>query len=75
MVSGSAITGLTSLNADTTAAQIIAGTTNRITVGTASGPTTLDIGTDIVTLTGTQTLTNKTLTPQKRCIIFCASSS
>jgi hypothetical protein len=43
----------------------ITGTSNRITVtnGTGvSGEPTLDIGTDVVTLTGSQVLTNKTVT-------------
>ncbi|HTE22310.1 MAG TPA: hypothetical protein VK674_04695 [Candidatus Limnocylindria bacterium] len=51
--------------ADTFAGRTITGTTNRITVtdgdGVAGNPT-LDVGTDVVTLTGSQTLTNKTLT-------------
>ena len=37
--------GVTSINADTTAAQVIAGTTNRISVGTAAGTTTINIDT------------------------------
>lgn len=53
----------TALN--TTTARTLTGTANRITItngdGTAGNPT-FDIGTDVVTLTGTQTLTNKTLT-------------
>jgi hypothetical protein len=47
------------------AARTLTGTSNRITItnGTGvSGDPTFDIGTDVVTLTGTQTLTNKTLT-------------
>lgn len=47
------------------AARTITGTTNRIGVTNGdgvSGNPTLDIGSDVVTLTGTQTLTNKTLT-------------
>lgn len=40
--------GITSINADTTAAQIIAGTANRITVGTAAGTTTINIDTGYV---------------------------
>jgi len=56
---------LTQTAADTFAGRTITGTTNRITVtdgnGVAGNPT-LDIGTDVVTLTGSQTLTNKTLT-------------
>lgn len=52
-------------SASASAARTITGTTNRIGVtngdGVAGNPT-LDIGTDVVTLTGTQTLTNKTLT-------------
>lgn len=51
--------------AGTAAARTITGTINRITVvdgdGVAGNPT-LDIGTDVVTLAGSQTLTNKTLT-------------
>ena len=35
--------GITSINADTTAAQVIAGTTNVITVATGTGTTTIDI--------------------------------
>lgn len=53
--------GITSINADTTAAQIIAGTTNHITVNTVTGTTTLDIGTDVVTLVDAQILTNKSM--------------
>lgn len=55
-------TGVLSINGDTTPNQLIVGTLNRITVGTAAGTTTIDIGTNVVTLNGTQTLTNKTLT-------------
>lgn len=47
------------------AARTITGTTNRIGVTNGdgvSGNPTLDIGSDVVTLTGAQTLTNKTLT-------------
>lgn len=42
----------------------LTGTANRITFsdGGANGPVTADIGSDVVTLTGTQTLTNKLLT-------------
>lgn len=56
---------LTQTAADTFAGRTIAGTTNRIAVTNGngvSGNPTLDIGSDVVTLTGTQTLTNKTLT-------------
>lgn len=45
--------------------EILTGTTNNITVtpsGTNGGNVTLNIGSNVVTLTGTQTLTNKTLT-------------
>lgn len=51
-------------NATLTAERALTGTTNRITItdGGANGAATLDIGTDVVTLTGSQTLTNKTLT-------------
>jgi len=40
--------GVTSINADTTAAQVIAGTASRITVGTAGGTTTINIDTGYV---------------------------
>jgi len=50
--------------AGTLAARTITGTTNRVVVtngdGVAGDPT-LDIGTDVATLTGSQTLTNKTI--------------
>lgn len=51
--------------AGTVSTRTITGTTNRITVTNGdgvSGNPTLDVGSDVVTLTGTQTLTNKTLT-------------
>lgn len=53
-----------SLSASLSNERVLTGTANRITVtdGGANGNMTLDIGTDVVTLTGTQTLTNKTLT-------------
>lgn len=57
------IVARTALN--TTAARTLTGTTNRIVItnGTGvSGDPTFDIGTDVVTLTGSQTMTNKTLT-------------
>ena len=40
--------GITSINADTTAAQLIVGTASRITVGTAAGTTTINIDTGYV---------------------------
>lgn len=40
--------GVTSINADTTAAQVIAGTASRITVGTAAGTTTINIDTSYI---------------------------
>lgn len=56
---------LTQTAADTFAGRTLTGTANRITItngdGVAGNPT-LDIGTDVVTLADTQTLTNKTLT-------------
>jgi hypothetical protein len=53
-----------SLNGTLSAERVATGTANRIvlTDGGANGNMTWDIGTDVVTLTGTQTLTNKTLT-------------
>lgn len=49
----------------TASARTLTGTTNRVVItngdGVAGNPT-FDIGTDVVTLTGSQTLTNKTLT-------------
>ena len=50
--------------AGTLAARTITGTANRVVVTNGdgvSGNPTLDIGTDVVTLTGSQTLTNKTI--------------
>lgn len=47
-----------------TTARTITGTANRITVSNGDGVSanpTLDIGTDVVTLTGTQSLTNKSI--------------
>ncbi len=48
--------GITSINADTTAAQLIVGTTNVITVGTAAGTTTIDIDSAYVGQTSITTL-------------------
>jgi hypothetical protein len=56
------IVARTALN--TTAARTLTGTSNRISITNgsgASGNPTFDIGSDVVTLTGTQTLTNKAL--------------
>lgn len=52
------------LDGELSAERVLTGTANRITIadGGANGNVTLDIGTDVVTLTGTQTLTNKTIT-------------
>lgn len=52
------------LDATLSAERVATGTANRIVItdGGANGNMTWDIGTDVVTLTGTQTLTNKTLT-------------
>lgn len=50
---------------NTWAVRTLTGTSNRITISNGdgvSGAPTFDIGTDVVTLTGSQTLTNKTLT-------------
>lgn len=50
---------------DTFVGRTITGTTNRISVTNGNGVNgnpTLDIGSDVVTLTGSQTLTNKTFT-------------
>lgn len=62
-LSGTGILARTASN--TWAQRTITGTSNRIVVTNGdgiSGNPALDVGTDIVTLTGTQTLTNKTLT-------------
>lgn len=48
--------GVVSINADTTAAQLIVGTTNVITVGTAAGTTTIDIDSAYVGQTSITTL-------------------
>lgn len=56
---------LTQTAADTFTGRTLTGTSNRITITNGdgvSGNPTFDIGTDVVTLTGSQTLTNKTLT-------------
>jgi hypothetical protein len=60
---GNGLVVRTALN--TTINRTITGTSNRISVTNGdgvSGNPTLDIGSDVVTLTGSQTLTNKTLT-------------
>jgi len=56
---------LTQTAADTFVGRTLTGTSNRITITNGdgvSGNPTFDIGSDVVTLTGSQTLTNKTLT-------------
>ncbi|NOS62515.1 MAG: hypothetical protein HOO66_05705 [Nitrosarchaeum sp.] len=50
--------GIASINADTTAAQTIIGVTGNTTASTASGATTINLGTDVVTTGGSaQTIT------------------
>ena len=59
---------ITQTAADTFTGRTITGTTNKIGVTNGdgvSGNPTLNIGSDVVTLTDTQTLTNKTLTSPK----------
>jgi hypothetical protein len=62
--------------AGTLAARTITGTTNRVAVtngdGVAGNPT-LDIGTDVVTLTGTQVLTNKEIVPRVSTVASSAT--
>ena len=54
------LTGITSINADTTDAQLLTGQTNKILIADdLVGNHTFTIGTDIVTLTDAQALTNK----------------
>lgn len=66
--SGGAPTGAsyvaTALNGTLTSERVLTGTTNRVTItdGGANGNVTLDVGSDVVLLTASQTLTNKTLT-------------
>lgn len=66
--SGASISGepyiVQALSANLSAERVLAGTTNKITItdGGANGNMTLNVGSDIVQLTSTQTLTNKTLT-------------
>ncbi len=50
--------GISSINADTTAAQVLAGTTNQLTVTSASGTSTLAFPTGGVTLPGVTTIAN-----------------
>ena len=52
---------VTAVSSGTAPVTSVTGTANRITVTGTTTPT-LDIGTDVVTLTGTQTVTNKSLT-------------
>ncbi len=65
-IAGLASTGLIARTAaDTMATRTVTGTASRVVVTDGdgvSGNPTLDIGTDVVTLAGSQTLTNKTLT-------------
>lgn len=66
--SGGAPTGASyvtiALNGTLTSERVLTGTTNRviITDGGVNGNVTLDVGSDVVLLTASQTLTNKTLT-------------
>ena len=56
---------LTQTAADTFIGRTLTGTSNRVTITNGngvSGNPTFDVGSDVVTLTGSQTLTNKTLT-------------
>jgi len=54
--------GITSINGDTNAAQTLNGTANRITItDTGAGSLTFDTGSDIPTLSGTQTFTGTNL--------------
>ncbi len=53
-----------SLDGSLTSERVLTGTSNRVTItdGGAGGNVTLDVGSDVVLLTASQTLTNKTLT-------------
>jgi len=51
------IAGILSINGDTTATALIIGTTNQITVGTAGGTTTINVGSDVVIKTAPTTYT------------------
>lgn len=53
-----------SLDGSLTSERVLTGTANRVTItdGGAGGNVTLNVGSDVVLLTSTQTLTNKTLT-------------
>ena len=49
--------GITSINGNTTPAQVISGTTNQITVGSAAGTTTIDVGSNVVLTSQSNTYT------------------
>lgn len=67
-------TGIDSLNSDVTSAQDLLGQTNKILIAhDLVGNHTFTIGTDIVTLNDTQTLTGKTITAAANTLVIAST--
>ncbi len=66
--------GIQTINADTTSAQLLTGQTNKILIADdLAGNHTFTIGTDIVTLNDTQTLTGKTITAVANTLVIAST--